>query len=394
MKIGIVSPTYYPYPGGVPEHVYHTYLELRSLGNDVRVVTTDFGPGTAPNEHDVIRIGRSVPVPANGSICPVAMGIGMRGQVRRMLARERFDVIHLHEPLMPALCLSVVAEANAPTVGTFHANNAGALGYRAFRGMLGPYFDKVDRKIAVSHEARRTVQQHFGGEYEIIPNGVDIKRFSEAEPLEELVDGTFNVLFVGRMEPRKGAKYLFRSLRRIADEVPDFRLIVVGGGPLSRYYRSFVPSGLAERVVFAGRVSGEMLARYYATADVFCSPATGGESFGIVLIEAMAAGAAVVASDIPGYRDVVNHGTNGLLMKAASPSAIADTIISLAHRDELRRSLVETARADVRQYSWDRVTARILAVYEKAVSDGCAADSADAEDPEGDASEAEIEIAV
>lgn len=368
MKIGIVTPTYYPYPGGVPEHVYHTYLELSASGHDVRVVTTRFGPGEAPNEEHVIRVGRSVSVPANGSMCPVAMGVRMRARVREVLGRENFDVLHLHEPLMPALCLSVLAEATGPIVGTFHANNDGAIGYRAFKPMLAPHFDKLSARIAVSSEARRTIGDHFGGEYVIIPNGVDVARFSDAEPIQELRDGSFNILFVGRMEPRKGAKHLFRAFGTIAREVPAARLVVVGGGPMARYYRSFVPDEVAGRVLFAGRVSGEMLARHYATADVFCSPATGGESFGIVLIEAMAAGAAVVASDIPGYRDVVEDGVTGLLTLRASPESIADTIVSLARDGGLRKSLIESAAANVRQYSWDRVTARILDVYRAAVS--------------------------
>jgi phosphatidylinositol alpha-mannosyltransferase len=368
MKIGIVTPTYYPYPGGVPEHVYHTYVELARGGHDVRVVTTSFGPGDAPNEQHVIRIGRSVSVPANGSMCPVAFGVGMRARIRETLARESFDLLHIHEPLMPTLCLAVLAEAGCPTVGTFHANNDGAVGYRMFRPILEPHFRKLSARIAVSREAERTVREHFGGEYVIVPNGVDVERFASAEPIPELRDGSFNILFVGRMEPRKGAKHLFRALGSIAREVPSVRLVVVGGGPLTRYYRSFVPESVADRVVFTGRVSGEMLARHYATADVFCSPATGGESFGIVLIEAMAAGAAVVASDIPGYRDVVEDGVTGLLTRRAAPESIAEAIASLARSDAIRRSLIESARRDVRQYSWHRVTARIFGVYQSVLS--------------------------
>jgi phosphatidylinositol alpha-mannosyltransferase len=296
VKVGIVTPTYHPYPGGVPEHVYHTCLELGLLGHDVRVITTRFGSGVAPNEEQVIRIGRSVPVPANGSICPVALDVRMRGKVRRVLRAEQFDVLHLHEPLMPSLCLAVLAEAETPTVGTFHANNDGALGYRLFRPLLEGYFGKLDARIAVSEAAKRTISEHFGGQYTIIPNGVDIDRFAGPRvgagpvPAARDEDRHFNILFVGRLEPRKGAKYLFRAMPQIVSEVPSARLTVVGSGPMSGYYRSHLPEGATDHVVFAGRVSGEELARQYASADVFCSPATGGESFGIVLIEAMAAG--------------------------------------------------------------------------------------------------------
>jgi len=372
LKIGIVTTTYHPYPGGVPEHVYHTCVELGRLGHDVRVLTTHFGSGRAPNEEQVIRIGRSVPIPANGSICPVAVDVRMRGKVRRVLLAERFDVLHLHEPLMPALCLAVLAEAEVPVVGTFHANNEGALGYRLFRPLLGSYLDKLDARIAVSAAAVRTVSRHFGGEYTIIPNGVDIERFSTTAPAPPRGDGTFTILFVGRLEPRKGAKFLLRAMPRILREVPRARLVVVGSGPMSGYYRSHLPDGMGDRVVFAGRVSGEALTRYYAEADVFCSPAVGGESFGIVLIEAMAAGAAVVASDIAGYRDVVKDGATGLLVRRGDPDSIAAAIVRLARDGELRRRLVESAGTEVRQYSWDRVTARILDIYESVVDGGAA----------------------
>ncbi len=367
MKIGIVTPTYHPYPGGVPEHVYHTYVELTRLGHEVRVLTTRFGRGEAPNEHHVIRLGRSVPVPANGSICPVAFDVRMRSKVRNVLAAERFDLLHLHEPLMPALCLSVLAEADAPVVGTFHANTDGAYTYRLFRPVLEGYMNRLGARIAVSEAARTSVSRHFGGDYAVIPNGVDVQRFASAKPLPRAGDGDFNILFVGRLEPRKGAKFLFRAMPAILKEVPQARLTVVGGGPLSAYYTSHLPQSVLDRVNLVGRVSGETLARHYAGADVFCSPATGGESFGIVLLEAMAAGAPVVASDIPGYRDVVSDGRNGLLVPRGSPDDIAAAVVRLAKDAALRERLVEAAHRDVLQYSWDRVTRRVLDVYESVV---------------------------
>jgi phosphatidylinositol alpha-mannosyltransferase len=367
VKIGIVTPTYHPYPGGVPEHVYHTAEELVRLGHDVRVVTTHFGGGSAPNEERVIRIGRSVNVPANGSICPVAVDVRMRAKVRRKLSEERFDVLHLHEPLMPMLCLAVLAEADVPTVGTFHANNDGALGYKLFRPVLERYVSRLTERIAVSRAAEDTVSRHFGGRYTIVPNGVDVDRFARAEPYPR--DGReFRILFVGRLEPRKGAKFLLRAMPAVIGSVPDARLVVVGSGPMSAYYRSHLPDEVSGRVDFVGRVSGDDLARHYASADVFCSPAMGGESFGIVLIEAMAAGAAVVASDIGGYRDVVTDGRNGLLTRRGDPDSIAGAIARLARDGQLRRRLTDTGREDVRQYSWDRITGRILEVYRSAVS--------------------------
>ncbi len=368
MKIGIVTPTFHPYPGGVAEHVYHEYLELSGLGHDVRIVTSRFGAGESPAEDRVIRVGRAISVPANGSMCPVAVTPGMTSRLRDVFEQEAFDVLHVHEPLMPFLCLCAVDAAAVPVVGTFHASNDSGLAYRLFAPVLRRRFEKLARRIAVSEAARASVRPLFGGTYDIVPNGVDVDRFAHAVPIEELQDGSFNILFVGRLEPRKGAKYLFRALPAILSRVPNARLTVVGSGPLSRHYRSFLPAGCVDRVRFEGLVSGEMLARHFATADVYCSPATGGESFGIVLLEAMAAGAAIVASEIPGYRDVVEHGRTGLLVGPRSPGALAGSIARLRNDPVLSRRLVEGAREAVRRYAWERVTAEILDVLLAAVS--------------------------
>jgi phosphatidylinositol alpha-mannosyltransferase len=369
MKVGIVTNLFYPYPGGVSEHVRQLYGTLTRFGHDVRVVTTSFGRGMSDVEDHVIRLGRSFPVPTNGSLYPVALHPRMGRMVNEMLARERFDVLHIHEPFMPALCLAVLREAAAPVVGTFHANHESPHTYGVFRRVLERHEGRLARRIAVSPAARHTIARHIGGEYEIVPNGVDVGQFSSAERLPELDDGRLSVLFVGRMEPRKGVKFLFQAMPEILDAVPECRLTVVGSGPYARYYRSFIPPAAADRVEFAGFVSAEMLPRYYASSDVYCSPATGGESFGIVLVEAMAAGAAVVASDIAGYRDVVKHEETGLLVEPESPGSIAAGVIRLAREGDLRRRLVENAKRDVEQYSWERVTSRIVEVYEAAVAE-------------------------
>ncbi len=367
MKIGIVTPAFYPYPGGVTEHVYHTYLELERLGHDVKVITTSFGPGSSPCEHDVIRIGRAFSFPANGSICPVAVDLRMSNEFRKVFRNEAFDVVHLHEPLMPALCIAALSQVDMPAVGTFHASNDRSLGYKLFRPLLDRYVRKLTRRIAVSNAARDTAIRYFDGEYEIVPNGVDVRRFASAEPIEELRDGSFNILFVGRMEPRKGAKHLLRAMPRIFEEVPGCRLVLVGGGPLASHYRDYVPENSQGRIVFAGHVSNEMLARHYASADVFCSPATGGESFGIVLLEAMASNSAIVASNINGYKDVIDDGRTGILVPPASPDAIASAVIRVARDSELRTRIISAARAEVERYGWDHVTREILRVYEAAI---------------------------
>jgi len=367
MKIGIVTQAFYPYPGGVSEHVYHTARVLRQMGHDVRVVTTSF-PGDPPDcEAMVRRIGRAVSVPVNGSFCPVAVCSHMKRAVRAMLDAERFDVLHLHEPLMPTLCRSVLSQAEAPVVGTFHASSDSRVAHTVAGRALGGLAGRLAKRIAVSRAAEATASQYTDGEFTIVPNGVDVERFRDAEPIRRLRDGRFNILFVGRMEPRKGAKFLFRALPAILREVPEARLVVVGGGPLSSYYRRYVPRECEPNVLFEGFVHGSMLPRYYRTADVFCSPATYGESFGIVLLEAMAAGAAIVASDIPGYRDVIGTGERGILVPRKSPEAIADAIVGLARDPGFRNTLSRRGRRDVERYSWDRVTREILDVYRTAL---------------------------
>jgi phosphatidylinositol alpha-mannosyltransferase len=368
VKIGIVTPNYYPYPGGVTEHVHHTYLELRRIGHEVRVVTTSFSGGESSSERDTIRVGRAVAVPANGSMCPVAVAPRMVARLRAVFDREAFDLLHVHEPFMPMLSLAAIRAARVPVVGTFHASNESSFGYRLFRRALEPYAAKLAKRIAVSNAARETVGRHFEGTYEIVPNGVDVERFSSAEPIPDLEDGRLNILFVGRMEPRKGAKYLLAALPAIRSALPDSRAIFVGGGPLSRYYRLHTPRSCRGYAGFEGVVSGDMLPRYFKSAAIYCSPATGGESFGIVLLEAMAAGAAIVASNIPGYRDVVSDGETGLLVPRMAPSAIADAVVRIGRDEPLRTALVERARRAVERYSWERVTREILAVYEAALS--------------------------
>jgi len=366
VKIGIVTPAFHPYPGGVTEHVYNTYRELCCLGHDVRVVTTSFGDGGSPCEEHVIRIGRAISVPANGSICPVAVDLKMASQLRGVFDAERFDILHLHEPLMPTLCLTALGQADVPIVGTFHASNERSLGYRVFRPLLDHYVRRINRRIAVSSAAMETATRHFPGEYTIVPNGVDIERFGSATPLSEFDDGGFNILFVGRMEPRKGAKFLLKAMPAILDAVPNARLVVIGGGPLANYYGSHVSDLCRGRVIFTGFISGDLLARHYASADVFCSPATGGESFGIVLLEAMAARAAIVASDIAGYRDVVDDGQTSVLVTPGSSESIANAVIRLARDSDLRNGLVARASETVKRYAWPKVTQEILSEYDAA----------------------------
>src|SRR3712207_1863503 len=259
-------------------------------------------------------VGRTVAIPANGSTVRVTFDVTLYAAVKDLMRRERFDVVHLHEPLIPVLPYMVLLNSLAVNVATFHAFRPSNPWYTAFKPYMSFVLSRLDGRIAVSEPAREFVSQYFEGPYDIIPNGIDAARYgAEVEPFPWAADGTPRILFVGRFnEPRKGFSYLLRAMPLVRQQFPDARLVVAGTGRPERY------AGLMERhgvtgVDFLGFVPDEEKPRYYASCDVFCAPSIGGESLGIVLLEAMASGKPIVASDIPGYASVLSHGREGLL---------------------------------------------------------------------------------
>jgi phosphatidylinositol alpha-mannosyltransferase len=372
VKIGIVTQSYYPRPGGVTEVAHFSARELRKLGHDVTIITTHY-TGSEPDEPGVIRIGRNVLVYVNGAWVNMTVGAGLRGELRRIFERERFDIVHAHCPLVPTLPLLSLETAlpRQKVVGTFHAAADRNFFYWFFRRYLEKRARRLDRRMAVSEAARAFVSSYFPGDYEIVPNGIDCARFRPGvEPLGEYRDGRINVLFVGRMDPRKGVPYLCRAIPTIARELDgNVRFLIVGEkGLRARLCRRSIDLRGAE-VAWIGRVPPEDLPRYYATADIFCSPATGRESFGIVLLEAMASGVAIVASDIPGYRTIVNQGREGILVPPRDPGALARAIVSLARDGSLRRALGEAGRVQALRHDWPVVVRRLEAVYRDALDD-------------------------
>lgn len=364
-KVALVSPYDFHYPGGVTEHVVNLAEQLRRLGREVHVIA----PSSADAETLLAmpylhRIGHVVPIPASGSVARI--GLTLRGyqQVKTLLQREQFEVVHLHEPLMPALPLTVLRHSHAVNIGTFHAFRRSNLVYFYSKPVLQPFFARLDGLIAVSRSARDFVAEHLPGDYRIIPNGIDYAHFSAPRPrLPAFDDGKLNVLFVGRLEQRKGLKYLLRAWPRVRAALGNVRLIVVGGGrPLGSYRRLGQRYGW-EDVVFTGHVTREELAAYYHTCDVFCAPSTGQESFGIVLLEAMAAGRPIVTTDIPGYREVVSHGHEGMLVPPKDEEALAAMLIRLLGDGETRNRLGRSGTRTARSYSWDKVAAQVLEYY-------------------------------
>ncbi len=362
LKIGIVSPYGYPHPGGVNEHVRFTYEAMRRLGHDVWIITSKYGKEREDEGH-ILRLGTGWAFPANGSVGRVTLGWRFKQQAREVLDEHRFDILHFHEPFVPFLSPTVLEASRTVNIATFHAFGGFSPSYWVGSRFAGDLARRLDGRIAVSGAARHFIGRYFPGEYRIIPNGVDLDRFADTAPYEELRDGSLNILFLGRLEERKGLIHLLMAYHRLRKRHVDARLLVVGAGPKLREYKRYVGLRGIRDVEFLGRVSDDQKARYFASADIFCAPATGQESFGIVLLEAMAAGVPIVASDIHGYKQVVQRGVQGLLVEPRNPRALAAALYTLANDEELRHRMGEAGRERAPEYSWDRVTERVIDFY-------------------------------
>ncbi len=362
MKIGLVCPYIYPENGGVAQHVRHLYENLRLRGHDVRIITASHGPQRA-SEGDILRIGVGFSVPLNGSMGTLTFSPRYISQVRELLERERFDVLHLHEPFVPFLSLFLLRESRSVNIATFHAYAGFSPSYELGSRVMKAHAARLHGRIAVSAAARHFIDRFFPGDYKVIPNGVDIPRFEGAVPISRWQDGTPNVLFVGRHEPRKGLIDLLKAHRILRRTGYESRLLVVGSGPQEREARRYVATRGLKAVAFLGRVTDAEKAQLFRTADIFCSPATGGESFGIVLLEAMAAGAPIVASDIHGYKGVVRRGREGLLVPPHEPKELATAIARLLDDPALRAEMSTAGRLRAEEFSWPRVTAKVEDYY-------------------------------
>lgn len=370
MKIGIVTQSYYPVLGGVTEHVWHLGKELQRRGHEVTVVT-----GGSKDSDDrglrVLRHGVQIPLTMNGANMHVTVGWKLGRMLQRIEEEEHFDIVHIQSPLDPGLPLIASTTMRTPKVGTHHSfrdNHAFAdLVFRLLRSTFNDAMFKVSRHIAVSPSAQAVCRRYYPQTHvDVIPNGIDTARFSpDVVPILNKNDGTVTILFVGRMDPRKGAKYLFAALPYLESELSNYRVLVVGAGWMKKYYDAYIPLHLRRRVTFMGYVLPEDLPRFYRSADMYCSPATGNESFGIVLLEAMASQVPIVASRIEGYQHVMTDGKEGLFAHARDPHDLANKIIALANDPERRTVMAECGRVTSLRYDWRIVSDQVLAVYER-----------------------------
>jgi len=370
VRIGIVSQSYYPRYGGVTEHVHALAVELRRRGHEVTIITSRFRRGETGETSGVRRIGYNILVPFNRAFVDCTIGWGLKGQLARAIRELDLDIVHVHCPTAPTLPVMAVQVSDRPTVGTFHSTGGRTAMQDLFQPLLGPLMARLDARIAVSTTAEQTAELYYPGPYHVIPNGVDIERFHPlVAPFPEWRDpDKINLLFVGRLDPRKGVQDLIHAMPEVIERTDGrARLLVVGDSYLRPQVEAEVPGAARRHVHFLGHVPSADLPRWYATGDVFCSPATGNESFGIVLVEAMAAGRAVACSDIPGYRTVVTPGRDAACFPPGDVRAIARTLAQLVEDPGRRGRIAEAGRQRALDFAWPRVVDRIEAVYREAM---------------------------
>ncbi|MCX4833769.1 glycosyltransferase family 4 protein [Streptomyces sp. NPDC102340] len=388
MRIGIVCPYSWDVPGGVQFHIRDLAEHLIRLGHEVSVLAP--ADDETPLPPYVVSAGRAVPVPYNGSVARLNFGFLSAARVRRWLHDGTFDVIHIHEPASPSLGLLTCWAAQGPIVATFHTSNPRSRAMIAAYPILQPALEKINARIAVSEYARRTLVEHLGGDAVVIPNGVDVDFFARAEPKPEWqtegarssveggggrrAGGTIG--FIGRIdEPRKGLPVLMKALPKILAERPQTRLLVAGRGDEDEAVAS-LPKEMRDRVEFLGMVSDEDKARLLASVDVYVAPNTGGESFGIILVEAMSAGAPVLASDLDAFAQVLDQGAAGELFTNEDADTLSVAALRLLGDPDRRAELRARGSKHVRRFDWSTVAADILSVYET-VTQGAAAVAAD-----------------
>jgi phosphatidylinositol alpha-mannosyltransferase len=366
MRIGLVCPYTWDIPGGVQYHVRDLAQTLIAGGHHVQVLTPANDEDNLPPY--VTCAGRAVPIRYNGSVARLQFGPVAASRVRRWLRDGHFDVLHVHEPSAPSLSLLTCVLAKGPIVATFHAATVRSRWLSAVGGVLQPFMERIAGRIAVSDLARRVQVEHLGGDAIVIPNGVDVSHFASAAPLPGYPRAGLTIGFLGRFdERRKGLPVLLEALAQVAPVHPDLHLLVAGRGDESDLYDE-LPDLLADRVTVLGELSEDDKARMLASIDIYCAPNLGGESFGVILVEAMAAGAAIVASDLDAFRRVLNDGAAGVLVRRGRADALAAGLLQLLADPARREALVRAGHLSVREYDWPVVSERVLAVYETVVS--------------------------
>ena len=370
MRIAQVSPYDFAHSGGVQRHIASLSRELQNRGHEVSILApcTRNEPAVDVGDVELRPFGRSVPVPTAGSVARISFSVWHEWRLKSMLESEKFDIVHIHEPLMPMFALTASRFSPSTTIGTFHAYNEGrGHGYMFWKKVLNRGAIRLNGRIAVSEPAKSFANRYFEGDYRVIPNGLDVDKFATpAEKPTVLKDDAMNLLFVGRVnEPRKGLRYTLGAYSLLKWEYPKLRLIVVGAGVPDRESYRIMGERSLDDVVFVGPVSDSELPGYYQNADIFLAPNTGKESFGFIIIEAMSALTPIIASDIPGFASVMTDGREGLLVPPKDEAALARSVKQLIENPGLRTQLAMDGRATVNQFRWEKVADKVLDYYDE-----------------------------
>ena len=367
MRIGMVCPYSFDVHGGVQAHVLQLAEVLRRRGHQVSVLAPASAHVKLPDY--VVSGGKAVPIPYNGSVARLRFGPATHRKVKKWLAEGDFDVLHLHEPNAPSLSLLALMIADGPIVATFHTSTTKSLALGVFQSLLRPWNEKIVGRIAVSDLARRWQMEALGSDAVEIPNGVDVASFASAAPLPGYPRPGKTVLFLGRFgEPRKGMAVLLGALPALVERFPEVEILIVGRGDEDELRAD--AGDLAGHLRFLGQVEDAQKASALRSADAYCAPNTGGESFGIVLVEAMAAGTPVVASNLDAFRRVLVGGKAGWLVPVEDSTALAEALIAVLDDAKLRTRYVKAASAAVHRYDWSVVADEIMMVYETVAGSG------------------------
>jgi len=356
IKILQVSDSYYPDPGGVSEVLHHLTKTLRNRGNEVHILTGDHPD--AKEEKGVTRLGKRMSIHANKSEINWTFSPGLFPKVKRFIDENSFDVIHTHGPFAPNISFLALLYSDAVNVATFHTSFSGFNYYKLSKLFFTPLSKKINGSICVSKHALEEIYPHFPkGNYRIIPNGVDISRFNpDGKRLKEFSDRKI-ILFLGRLDPRKGLQVILKAFPLIKKEIPDAILLVAGKGVPPEN----LPENLKGSIIFKGMIPNDMVPVYYRSADLYCSPAIYGETFGIVLLEAMSCGTPVIASDIDGYREVIPD--KGMLFEKGNPESLAGKAISILKRNSEARRIGRIGLETAKKYDWQNVAEKTENFY-------------------------------
>lgn len=368
IRIGMVCPYGWDTPGGVQTHMKDLAEYLISEGHYVSVLAP-VGDDSIRVEDYVVNAGKPISIPVNGSVARVLFGPLASSRAKQWIAAGDFDLLHLHEPAIPSLSLLACSAAEGPIVGTFHVSTPKKKAIYAIGPILEPIVEKLTARIAVSELARSTLKAHFDTDAVVIPNGIDGQKYANAKVNPEY-SAPNSIGFMGRFEePRKGLQVLIDSLAIVARFIPNVKYLIAGPGDSEEFLKQLNPQ-LQSRIEFLGRLSDQEKESFLKSVDLYVAPNTGGESFGIILTEALSAGTAVVASDIPAFKAVLENGEVGALFKNQDSADLAKVIVGLLRDDERRKKLASNGKLSAQKYDWQVVAEQIESVYEMAIAGG------------------------